>query len=225
MRGAAWLELGLALLGRARQAAPLRRQPHIRRQTVVNLLHAHADLIFVLAGRAVRKRFALELFRDGMAPRLLFSVARFEVRGFRELALPVAFDLLPIAQEIPAPERHFFVLFGEGAPFVERIAVRRFGTLREIEGLSAYLTRHPEIRSVIVVTSAVHARRVALCCRVLLPRDVKFKMAAVPRSRAGAGDREVTEARASLVEFVKELVKLGVYRVMLFFRGRPRSQD
>src|ERR1700735_1354682 len=121
------------------------------------------DLIFVLAGRAVRKRFGLELFRGGVAPRILFSVARFEVRGFRELALPVAFDLLPIAQEIPAPERHFFVLFGDGAPLVERIAVRRFGTLREIEALAGYLLRRREIRSVIIVTSAVHVRRVALC--------------------------------------------------------------
>jgi hypothetical protein len=208
-----------------------------------------ADLIFVLAGRAVRKRFALGLFRDGVAPRLLFSVARFEVRGFRELALPVAFDLLPIAQEIPAPKRHFFVLFGEGEPRVERIAVRRFGTLREIEGLSAYLTRRREIRSVIVVTSAVHGRRVALCCRVLLPPYVKFQMVAVPRIKggdrgtgydAGGGAREPTrtadarlkpaattkpEPRASVLEFAAEMVKLGVYWVMLFFRGRSRSQD
>jgi len=196
----------------------------------------------------VRKRFALELFRDGVASGLLFSVARFEVRGFKELPLPVAFDLLPIAQEIPATERHFFVLFGEGEPLVERIAVRRFGTLREIEGLSAYLTRRGEIRSVIVVTSAVHARRVALCCRVLLPPYVEFRMVAVPRIEGGSrgldddadgGAREPAytadarlkpaatkpEARASALEFATELVKLGVYRVMLLFRGRPRLQD
>jgi hypothetical protein len=204
-----------------------------------------ADLIFVLAGRAVRKRFALELFRDGVAPRLLFSVARFEVRGFRELALPVAFDLLPIAQEIPAAERHFFVSFADGEPQVERIAVRRFGTLREIEALAGYLERRREIRSVIVVTSAIHARRVALCCRVLLPPTVEFRMLVVPRIKGGnretgydadGGAMEPThtagarlkpaatkpEPRASVLEFTTELVKLGVYRVMLFFRGRPR---
>jgi hypothetical protein len=184
-----------------------------------------SDLIFVLAGRAVRKHFALELFRGGEAPRLLFSVARFEVRGFKELPLPVALDLLPIAQEIPAPERHFFILFGEDEPRVERIAVRRFGTLRETEALAGYLERHRDIRIVSVVTSAVHARRVGLCCRVLLPRDVKFQIVAVPRSRTGTSDTGVTEPRASLVESATELVKLGVYRVMLFFRGRPRSQD
>jgi len=210
---------------------------------------SNGDLIFVLAGRAVRKRFGLELFRGGVAPRILFSVARFEVRGFRELALPVGFDLLPMAQEIPAPLRHFFVLFGDGAaPHVEKIKVRRFGTLREIEALAGYLLRRREIRSVILVTSAVHVRRVALCCRVLLPRDVKFQMVAVPRYEGeirGTGDdtdcgaTEVTctadarlkpaatkpEPHASILEFATETVKLGVYRVMLFFRGRPRSQD
>jgi hypothetical protein len=210
----------------------------------------NADLIFVLAGRAVRKRFALELFRGGVAPRILFSVARFEVRGFRELPLPVAFDLLPVAQGVAAPERHFFVLFGDGAtPQVERIKVRRFGTLREIEALAAFLDRRREIRSVIVVTSAVHIRRVALCCRVLLPRDVRFEMAAVPRADGeirGTGDdadcgaTEVTRRadarlkpaatksvgpRDSVVEFITEWAKFGAYRVMLLFRGRPRSQD
>ena len=166
------------------------------------------DLIFVLAGRPVRKIYGLELFRAGVAPRILFSVARFEVRRFRELALPVEFDLLPIALPVPAEERHFFVLFGGGAPEVERIAVRRFGTLREVEALSDYLGRHREIRSVLVVTSAVHLRRVRMCCGVLLPREVHFQMAAT---------QTVREARASLLEFGAEMAKLAGYRVLLGF--------
>ena len=171
------------------------------------------DLIFVLAGRPVRKIYGLELFRDGAAPRILFSVARFEVRRFRELALPVEFDLLPIAAPVPAEERHFFVLFGGGAPEVERIAVRRFGTLREIEALADYLKRHREIRSVLVVTSAVHQRRVRMCCRVILPREVHFQMEATQTER---------EPRASFLEFGTEMVKLAGYRVLLGFRGRAR---
>ena len=207
-----------------------------------------SDLIFVMAGRLVRKRFALELFRGGLAPRILFSVARFEVRRFKELPLPVTFDLLPIALPVPAAERHFFVGFGGGEPEVERIRVRRFGTLREIEGLSEYLSRHGEIRSVIVVTSAVHVRRVRLCCQVLLPREILVRFVAVPRrrgrtldeaggvvdgegrwtSREAAGlkhgaTKTVTEPRASLLEFGTEIVKFGVYRMMLTLRGRPRS--
>lgn len=171
----------------------------------------------------MRKRFALELFRLGVAPRILFSVARFEVRGFKELPLPRAFDLLPIALPVAAPERHFFVLFGDGEPQVERIAVRRFGTLREIEGLAGYLERHREIGSVIVVTSAVHARRVALCCGVLLLPNVEFRMVSVPRAGMEGNVGDATDAPASPVEFAAELVKLGVYRVMLAVRGRVRT--
>ncbi|MGA8074510.1 MAG: hypothetical protein WB995_13615 [Candidatus Acidiferrales bacterium] len=205
------------------------------------------DLIFVLAGRPVRKIYGLELFRAGVAPRVLFSVARFEVRRFRELALPVEFDLLPIALPVPAEERHFFVLFGGGAPEVERIAVRRFGTLREIEALADYLGRHREIRSVLVVTSAVHLRRVRMCCEVILARGVHFQMAAVPP--VGEGSRHgiqgegygepvvggsadaglkrgatqtAREARASFLEYGTEMVKLAGYRVLLGFRGRAR---
>lgn len=219
-----------------------------RRYGIGNIVNEF-DLIFVLAGRSVRKIYGLELFRAGVAPRILFSVARFEVRRFRELGLPVEFDLLPIALPVPAEERHFFVLFGGGAPEVERIAVRRFGTLREIEALGGYLGRHREIRSVLVVTSAVHLRRVRLCCRVILPREIHFQMAAVPRvgkgvrdgvGSAGYGESVVgvtadagpacgngatqigREARASFLEFVTEMAKLAGYRVLLGFRGRTR---
>jgi hypothetical protein len=192
-------------------------------QPVKNDPHAHFDLIFVLAGRPARKHFALELFRAGVAPQILFSVARFEVRQFKDLPLPIPFDLLPIAQPVPAPERHFFVLFGDGAPQVERIAVRRFGTLREIEALSRYLQRHNEIRSVIVVTSGVHARRVALCCRVLLPPNVEFQIAIVPQAVSGKDAFVTTEPKASLLEFANELVKWSVYRVMLWFRRSVRA--
>jgi hypothetical protein len=45
-----------------------------------------ADLIFVLAGRVYRKEYALDLFRQGLAPRILFSVSRFEIRRFSKMA-------------------------------------------------------------------------------------------------------------------------------------------
>jgi hypothetical protein len=38
---------------------------------------ADGDLIFAVAGRQSRKMFALELFSQGHAPKLLLSVARF----------------------------------------------------------------------------------------------------------------------------------------------------
>jgi hypothetical protein len=51
-----------------------------------------ADLIFVLAGRMSRKDYALQLFREGLAPRLLFSVGRFEMRRFSKMALPMQLE-------------------------------------------------------------------------------------------------------------------------------------
>ena len=65
-----------------------------------------ADLIFILAGQMSRKDFALQLFREGLAPRLLFSVGRFEIRRFSKLALPIGLDLLKLAQHLPPPQRH-----------------------------------------------------------------------------------------------------------------------
>ena len=44
-----------------------------------------ADVIFVLAGRHERKRHGLQLFRDGLATRLILSLGRFEVRKMGSL--------------------------------------------------------------------------------------------------------------------------------------------
>ena len=85
--------------------------------------------------------------------------------------------------------------------------------MREIEALADYLKRHREIRSVLVVTSAVHQRRVRMCCREILPREVHFQMAAT---------KTVREPRASFLEFGTEMVKLAGYRVLLGFRWRAR---
>ena len=67
-----------------------------------------ANLIFVLAGHMSRKNYALQLFRDGLARRLLISVDRFEIRLVSKMALPIMLDLLKLAQDVPAPLRHFF---------------------------------------------------------------------------------------------------------------------
>jgi len=84
--------------------------------------HAHpAELIFVLAGHMSRKDYALQLFRKGLAPSLLFSVGRFEIRRFSKLALPVPLDLLKLAQDVPPPRRHFFVLFQGTECHVEHV--------------------------------------------------------------------------------------------------------
>src|SRR5882724_9770812 len=115
-----------------------------------------AELIFVLAGHMSRKDYALQLFREGLAPRLLFSVGRFEIRRFSKMALPVPLDLLKLAQDVPPPQRHYFVFFQDQQVRVERVKPGRFGTLMEIETLARWLIENPNIRSVLVISSDTH---------------------------------------------------------------------
>ena len=53
-----------------------------------------ADLIFVLAGKMERKQYGLELYRAGLAPRLVLSVGRFEVSKMPALDLEETPELL-----------------------------------------------------------------------------------------------------------------------------------
>lgn len=178
---------------------------------------ADGDLIFAVAGRQSRKMFALELFSQGRAPKLLLSVARFEIRRFAKLPLPVSLDLLSIAAPIPAPERHFFVTFEAGKSAVEFVRLRgRFGTLREIQALAAWLKVRPTINSVLVVSSASHLRRVRLCCRAFLPRRLQFRMLADPNENPLEWDHW-WRRRDARVLIIGEPIKLLLYSIVLPF--------
>ena len=141
---------------------------------------AHADAIFVLAGHKSRKVFAIWLLERGAASRILFSVGRFEIRRFPELGLPQTIDLLQMAQSISPPLRHFFVLLENAEFTVQRIPVRVLGTLSEIDALADWLLAHPQMSSLLVVSSGAHLRRLRMCCRRLLRRNVKCSFVAVP---------------------------------------------
>ncbi len=177
---------------------------------------SRADLIFALAGRQSRKEYALELFRQGLAPRILLSVSRFEIRRFSKLALPVPLDLLALARTVPPAQRHYFVEF-EGQMFhVKQLRPGRFGTLTEIASLAHWLKGHPEVASILIVSSSSHLRRIRMCCRALLHEGVVVRLAAVPASSAGSGPRGLEESTAAVL---KELLKLPVYWMVL--QGKP----
>src|ERR1700722_12634237 len=159
-----------------------RRGPHLRAWLAPADIPRSADLIFVLAGRVDRKEYALELSRQGLAPRLLFRVGRFEKRRFSKMSLPAPLALLKIAQEVPPSQRHYFVSFDSQGQdvHVEHVLPGRFGTLTEIAALGRWLDANPKIRSVLVISSAGHLRRVRMCCRSLLKLDTRFAYLAVP---------------------------------------------
>jgi hypothetical protein len=184
----------------------------------------HADAVFVLAGHKSRKVFAIQLLKQGIAPRVLFSVGRFEIRRFPELGLPQTVDLLQMAQNIPPPQRHFFVLFENGQFNVQPIPVRTLGTLSEMDALADWLDAHPQISTLLIVSSGRHLRRLRICSRALLPRTIRTSFAASPEENATLNQRDSwNDARACKV-VLYECIKIACYSLFLPFwkLARPR---
>ncbi len=164
------------------------------------------DAIFVLAGRQERKVHGVELWRVGYAPELILSVGRFEWRPFYDLGLPRDGGLQKLVDAVPPIERHFFVR--EWKDRAESIAVPKgkFGTLTEALA-AANLLREGEYRSLMVVSSGYHLRRVALAFRrALRGSGTRLVFTAVPD--------EPPESRS---ELLRELRKLFLYRLLLLY--------
>ena len=68
-----------------------------------------ADLIFVMAGRMERKQYGLELYRAGLAPRLVLSVGRFEVSKMYKVDLEhtLVEELIALRNKTRPEQRHF----------------------------------------------------------------------------------------------------------------------
>ena len=176
-------------------------------------LPSEADLIFVLAGRVVRKEYGFELLQQGRANQILLSVGRFEIRRFSQMPLPVPLDLLTIARTVPPPHRHYFVHFHDGAVEVQHIPLGRLGTLTEVRAFAGWLVQHPDIQSVLIVSSGAHLRRIRLCCRAFLPRSWNLSFVGAPTTA------EDPSARPSLLEDLRELTKLSLYSILLKLRA------
>ena len=140
-----------------------------------------ADLIFVLAGRQDRKVYALELYSQYRAPRLLLSVDRFEIRRFSALHSPVELDLVSTVASVSPRKRHLFVSFVGNQADTALIRPGKAGTLSEIHALAAWLKTHVEVHSVLIVSSGSHLRRIRMCCRFLLPASFPIRLLAVDK--------------------------------------------
>lgn len=129
---------------------------HIAKQPVRG-----CDLIFVLAGRMERKSYGIELLNKHVAPRLILSVDRFEVRHTAFLLQDS--DLIPLRDKTPANQRHFWIDFGNGQRNIFQAQLRRTGTFEELQALAGYLNTQPPLQIGLISTS-VHLRRVKFCC-------------------------------------------------------------
>ena len=169
-----------------------------------------ADIIFVLAGRHERKGYGLQLLRDGLAPRLILSVGRFEVRstetlGFRDV------DLCDRAAQLPSKDRHFFIDIVGNSRLASARGDAGRGTYRELLSLARYLEPdHP--RSLILVSTGAHLRRIRWCCkRIDLFRDKALAYIAVPE-RLSSFHRSNWKKRWGFWSyFIVESLKLAGY--------------
>ena len=172
-----------------------------------------SDVIFVLAGREYRKRFALRLLQENWAPILLISVGRFELRRFSNLKVPASPDLPVLAAATEPPLRHYFVTIRTGNTETRRITVRRFGTLSEIKAFAEWLREHPSIRSAIVVSSGFHLKRVRMCCHHLVPEGTTLHFVAAPEEGQPAlGSWRWDSDGRSLI--LPEVAKVAMYRLL-----------
>ncbi|HKV25984.1 MAG TPA: hypothetical protein VJN93_15430 [Candidatus Acidoferrum sp.] len=198
-----------------------------------------ADVIFVLAGHRNRKVYAAELFGQGWASSVLMSttnpayiaqVLLNDPKTRERCGKAILQDLEGAARQPQPRTGHYFAFADAKRWRVERISAGVFGTLKEVRALGKWLCRTPEAREILVVSAAMHLRRVEACCRKLLPAERSVRMIAVPEeetNREGT-KREETRSGAGLAEVRKTMVecgKLSAYAAILVGVRRPRCKE
>lgn len=173
------------------------------------------DLIFVMAGRMERKPYGLELYRAGVAPRLLLSIGRFEVSKMRVFDFESAAELIAQRDRTAPGDRHFFCDINAAGTRIESVKLRRWNTYGEILGLREFL-KSDMPRSVMVVSTGVHLRRVAATFgRVFRDVPLEARYCPVP-SLISSVRKEEWWARPQDRKYVlSELMKLAAYRSIL----------
>jgi hypothetical protein len=176
-----------------------------------------ADVIYVMAGKMERKDYGLELYQAGLSPRLVLGVGRFEVSKMYRVALERAVleKLIALRDKTPADQRHFFVKLDPSGVSIEKRLLRRWSTYGEMLDLQDWL-KAENVRRVMVVSTNIHLRRVALtCARVFRGTPVEFLYCPVP-PRFGPPRKDGWWTRPGDRRFViKELMKLMGYWVIL----------
>lgn len=179
-----------------------------------------ADAIFVLAGQDDRKDYGLKLWHRGLAPVLILSVGRFEWRRFLARGLPKDGGLRALAGATPPARRHFFVTLDGAGARAERIERGRFGTQSEAAAL-ARVVEERGYRSVLVVSTAGHLRRVALAVRRAIGDRAETSFTAVPEATSSIRRDTWWRSRAACAIVLAECLKLPVYALLPHRAARP----
>ncbi len=171
------------------------------------------DLIFVLAGRPERKSYGLKLFREGIAPRLILSVGRSEVRQTAAL-VPEGPELIAIRDKTPPAERHFWVDLADGRTTVSLARLQRIGTFEELKALASWLDSQPPARIALVSTS-IHLRRIRYCCsRIRFFAERNVCLWPVPEQESSFQRIGWWKRWADAHYLISEFVKLAAYHLL-----------
>jgi len=167
-----------------------------------------ADCIFVLAGKQERKSYGVKMWRFGYAPQLILSVGRFEWRTFSELGLDSDGGLAYKAAQTTPKKCHFLVRLDRQEVFCTLVQTGIFGTRLEAQALAAYLRDMP-VRSLLVLSSPMHLRRVAIVFhRTFRKSGIHLTFVAVPENPSFAS----SNTRA---EIWSEFSKYFLYRFLV----------
>jgi hypothetical protein len=171
------------------------------------------DLIVAVAGRPERKSFALECFQQGLAPRLILSVARYEVRRTAALAVPGP-ELLAVRDATPPADRHFWIDFADGETLIRRAQLKKTGTFGELQALAEYLDSHSSSK-IALISSSLHLRRIQFCCsRIPFYRTSKVLFWAAPASDSSISREQWWRHGAGCKYLLSEYIKLAGYKLL-----------
>ena len=173
------------------------------------------DLIFVMAGKIARKHYGIELFRAGVAPRLVLSTERFEVSKMSTFGLARFDELIALRDRTPADERFFYWKMDAFGESIEKRRIPRWNTYGEVLGLRQFLEEE-KAQAVMIVSTGIHLRRVALTfAKVFRDAPVEFLYCPVPSCMDGLrSDRWWTRPEDRRYVLLEPL-KLAGYRAIL----------
>jgi hypothetical protein len=173
------------------------------------------DVIFVMAGRMERKSYGLDLFRAGLAPRLVLSVGRFEVTRTKRFQLPGCDELISLRDKTPPNERHFFVEVNGSVVQIRKVKLAAWNTYGEALGLREWL-KDENVRHVMVISTDIHLRRVALSfSKVFQNLPEHFVYCPVPCDLSSLKQERWWTRPNDRGYVLKELCKLTGYRMIL----------
>ena len=120
------------------------------------------------------------MWRFGYARQLILSVDRFEWRKFGELGLESDGGLEALVEQTPPKKRHFLVRLDRRDAVCTAVRKGFLGTRSEARALAAYVRDLP-VRSLLVVSSPSHLRRVALVFRRAFRKSgIQLTFVAIP---------------------------------------------